>query len=277
MAALYLAAPANTETWQRLASEGEEAQEIYWNAIPARRMYSASSDGLTFGVRQLIEARRSLDVVNFLSISGIPNDLVVQVLAQAPIDHATQVAAGRQPYIYNFGIGHLFEKLDRSDDVSDERIAQLEIPYIQIMDEWQRRPALHREVLRHPSLFADVISWPVKRSDGQLDDDIDEEMRRNRAHAASQILQGLRGLPGMGDDGAVDVEVLDAWVNEARRLCCERDREIIGDQQIGQVLATRPSAPMAYGPANPCATCWTGWARHISGKDSPSASSTFAG
>ena len=42
IAALYLAGQANMETWQRLASEDEEVQEIYWNAV---LVFQISRDG----------------------------------------------------------------------------------------------------------------------------------------------------------------------------------------------------------------------------------------
>ena len=251
MAALYLAAPAKEETWQRLASEDEEAQEIYWNTVPVFQIPRENPDGLAFAVRRLIEVRRSLDLLDFLSIADVPDELVVQVLAQAPIDHVRHIAAGGQPRIHSFDIEHLFGKLDRSPDVTDDLIAQLEIPYIQIMDDWQRQPALHREVLRQPSLFADFMSWAFKRSDGQVDDDVDEETRHNRADAAFTILWGLRGLPGLGDNGAVDAEVLGAWVNEARRLCRERARGEIGEEQIGQLLANAPVGSDGVWPCEP--------------------------
>ena len=119
------------------------------------------------------------------------------------------------------------------------------------MDEWRRQPALHREVLRHPSVFADFISWVFKRADGQVDSDVDEDTRGKRAHAALQILWGLRGLPGRGDDGSVDVEILGEWISECRRLCRERDREIIGDQQIGQILANAPVGSDGVWPCEP--------------------------
>ena len=249
VAALYLAASANTETWQRLTSESQEAQEIYWNTIPVFQISRENPEGLAFAVRRLMEARRALDLVKLLSIASVSDELVVQVLVQAPIDHANGIEAGRQPQINAYAIGSLFEKLDRSDDVPDELIARLEIPYVQMMHEWMRRPMLHRQILRHPSVFADFISWRFKRSDGQVDDDVDEETRRYRANAAFTVLWELRGIPGQGDDGAVDSEILDAWVNEARRLCQERVRGEIGEDQIGQILA---NAPVGADGAWPC-------------------------
>ena len=132
----------------------------------------------------------------------------MQVLEQAPIDSTNGITAGWRPQIDAYAVGCLLEQLDHSADIPDEFIARLEIPYIHIMDQWQRRPALHREILRHPSVFADFISWLFKRSDGQVDDEVDEETRRNRAEEAFTVLWGLRGLPGLDDASAVDSKIL---------------------------------------------------------------------
>ena len=176
--------------------------------------------------------------------------LVEQVLEQAPVDYANEIAAGRQRRIDAYDIGSLFEKLDQSDDISNERIAQLEIPYIHMMDEWQRQPALHREILRQPSLsspisFLGCLSAPMVQWTAML-------TRKRDATGLRQPLQSfwrLRGIPGQDDNGAIDPDALGAWVNEARRLCQERDRGDIGEEQIGQILA---NAPVGVDGAWPC-------------------------
>ena len=251
VAALFLAGQANMETWQRLASEDEGVQEVYWNAVPAFQISRESTDDLAFAVRRLMEAQRSLDLVRFLSVVDVSNELVEQVLEQTPVDYANEIAAGRQRRINAYAIGRLLEKLDQSDSVSNERIAQLEVPYIHIMEEWERQPALHREILRQPSLFADFISWVFKRSDGSTDSDVDEETRRNRAEAAFTVLWSLRGLPGQDDAGVVHADAMGVWGNEARLLCQERDRGEIGEEQIGQILANAPAGADGAWPCEP--------------------------
>lgn len=81
---------------------------------------------------------------------------------------------------------------------------------------------LHREVLKDPSLFADLISWAFKRSDGQTDEIVNEQKLYIRSSISYDILSGLRGLPGQGEGGVVVPEVLETWISEARRLCKER-------------------------------------------------------
>ena len=67
----------------------------------------------------------------------------------------------------------------------------------------------------------------------------------------SMFFWKLRLLPGLMEDGSVDVETLSTWVNEARRMCRERGREDIGDQQIGQMLANAPVGEDGVWPCEP--------------------------
>ena len=229
----------------------KQYRKVYWNTVPAFQISRENPDDLAFAVIKLMQARRSLDLVDFLSVVDVSNELVQQVLEQTPVDYANEIAAGRQRRIDAYDIGSLFENLDQSDDISNERIAQLEIPYIYIMEEWERQPALYREILRQPFVFADFISWVFKRCDGQVDDDVDEETRHNRAETAFTVLRGLRGLPGQDDGGVVHADALCAWVSEARRLCHERNRGDIGEEQIGQILANAPVGADGVWPCEP--------------------------
>ena len=146
-------------------------------------------------------------------------------------------------------VSKLFQKLDESHDIADEDIARLEIPFLSALDRDRPNLVFHQKVLKEPSLFADLISWAYKRSDDQTEENIDEEEMRSRAKVAHRVLSRMRGLPGQLESGAIDPKDLRHWVNEVRRFCKERARVVIGDQQIGKVLA---NAPMSADGAWPC-------------------------
>ena len=136
-------------------------------------------------------------------------------------------------------------------DIADEVIARLEIPFISALDRDRPHLVLHQEVLKEPSLFADLISWAYKRSDEQTEENIDEEEMRSRAKVAHRVLSRMRGLPGQVENGAIDPEDLENWINEVRRICKERARVVIGDQQIGKVLANSPMGADSVWPCEP--------------------------
>ena len=249
VAAVYLCASADLETWGRLDLETPEVRDAYWSQVPAFRLPREDPEGMAIGVQRLLGARRSPDLLGILWLDDVEAERIVPVLEQLPLDIAREVQLGRRPKAEGHVIAKLLQKLDESHDIADEAIARLEIPFISALDRDRPNLVLHREVLNEPSLFADLITWAYKRSDEQTEEDIDEQEMRSRAKVAHRVLSRMRGLPGQVENRAIDPEGLGTWVNEVRRFCKERARGVIGDEQIGKVLA---NAPIGADGAWPC-------------------------
>jgi hypothetical protein len=62
------------------------------------------------------------------------------------------------------------------------------------------------------------------------------EQRRLRARLAYRLLQSIKTVPGSSPEG-LDVDYLRSWISQVRALAKEKDRVVITDQQIGQILA----------------------------------------
>ena len=249
LADIYLVAPAVRETWNRLDDEIEEVRTAYWKSIRWANTSEWDAEDLDSAVQRLLSVRRSVDAVNWLTFQPIPHELVIQLLEAVPLDVAASPDQASSVDAYR--VADLFKKLDQSDDVPDDIIAGLEIPYLELLQHDRPQLALHRLVVREPSLFADVITWAFKRADGDAEESVDDHVRERRAPIAFNVLWKLRLLPGLMEDGSVDAEALSTWVNEARRMCRERDREDIGDQQIGQMLANAPVGKDGNWPCEP--------------------------
>ena len=249
LADIYLAASALRETWQRLDNESHEVRTAYWKSICWPNASEWNAEDLAFVVQQLLSARRSVDAVKWLALEPLSHELVIQILEAVPADIAASPDLASCVDAYR--VADLFKKLDQSDDVPDDMIARLEIPYLEILDHDRPQLALHRLVVREPSLFADVITWAFKRTDGEAEESVDDQVLERRRHVAFNVIWILRLLPGIMEDGSVDAEALSTWVNEARRMCRERDRENMADDQIGQMLAIAPAGEDGIWPCEP--------------------------
>lgn len=139
--------------------------------------------------------------------------------------------------------------------------------------EWQLFPALgfeadapmlYETLATEPAFFvelAEMVLRPdtaVARSapqEGDAEpveeaaDEADSAVRSAARMRAFEVLHAWRRVPGSRDDGSIDAEHLDAWVDEVRRMMMERGRRIGGDHEIGKVLAY--AAPDADGLAPP--------------------------
>ena len=223
LADVYLAAPFNPSTWERVKKEGQEVQEVYWKSVGLLPLTAIEMDAahFAFAIDKLLAAGRASDVVFPAGVrADIPATTIVQILERAPMAESHEIAL-------------LLEKLDASNDVSDETIAYLEIPYADRLRHDRPNLKIHQEVLKSPGLFADLFA------------------REDQADIAYNIFSNLRGIPGMTDDGNLDAEALETWVSEARRLCAERMRANIGDEQVGQILANAPDGSDGIWPCEP--------------------------
>lgn len=249
LADIYLAAPGRRQTWRRLDDEIQEVLTAYWKSFQWFSPNEWDAEDLDYVVQRLISVRRSVDAVEWLTLRPIPSELAIQLLEAVPLDVAASPDLGSRLDAYR--IAGLFKNLDQSTDVPDDVIARLEIPYIEALNHHRPNLALHRQATRDPALFADVITWAFRRADGKTEESVDDQERERRATVAFTVLWNLRSFPGRKADGSVDAEVLSSWLNEARRMCKERDRGDIGDQQIGQILANAPAGSDGIWPCEP--------------------------
>ena len=253
IAAIYWSAtPTDFKTClQRIDDEDQAVQNVYWSNVNSFNFADEKIDNQDrfAAIRRLLAVRRSLSVAELIWPMEVPLDLVILTLEQIPKDLTNENEAIYQGLSYE--VTQLFKRLDKSEDVSDELIANLEIPYIGMLDNHRPNLALHREVLRQPSLFADLITlYAFLRPDGQYyDETLDDRTREVQFRFSYSVLSQMSGLPGAMGDGTIDAMAMGTWVSEARRLCAERDRAEIGDEKIGEILA---NAPVGSDGAWPC-------------------------
>jgi hypothetical protein len=234
----YLSVPPNMVLWNELEKEDISVVSSYWSRINSHAFGFGSLENFEYGLRHLLEVGRAQEVIDATAYTDkdVPVEILVQALQEAPKQLSKQTHTLISPH----HLAQLFEKLDKSGlPLSD--IAKLEVPFADVLRLDRPVLALHKEVLQDPVVFTDLITWAYKPSDERIEDEsLAEEERINRAHFAWSVLHNLRIIPGQTLE-AVDESVLLDFVNKARTLCKEKGREIIGDQIIGQVLASSPT------------------------------------
>ena len=242
--------PAGPDTWERLEREVEEVQGTYWKSVHYGIAGTQDRENVSFVAERLVAVGRSLDAAQLLAFSPATPEAITVALERLPRDLSPQELAGFHGHL-GFMVAELLRRLEESGSVSEETIAGLEIPYVGLLRYDRPELALHRQMLRSPSLFADMVSWAFKRSDDQADSAVEESPRQYRAMWAFDLMRQVKGLPGQLPDGTIDQSALENWVREARRLCTERARQVIGDEQIGQLLANAPSGADGIWPCEP--------------------------
>jgi transcriptional regulator with XRE-family HTH domain len=243
VARLLLLFDSNPETWRRTASLGPEVKRAYWEKQWLLPPGLPAAD-VNLALRELIAAgrpARALHEVIHRARDKIAPAMVAELLAVAVEDD--QKSGKLQLKVYE--VEKAFDLLDRSGEVSDDTIAELEFKLLPYLEHSRRRGqlAIHRVMAREPSLFRDVLCLAYRprnelRDERQNDQPSEREVRI--AGLCWGLLRNWQTVPGL-HNGAVDRVVLEDWIARVRALCSEADRLEVCDARIGNMLAHAPS------------------------------------
>ena len=247
---VFLAAPPEPDTWERLDVESPEAQRTYWQQMNPWGI--SGEEDFTRVAEELLAVQRSATVAQWTVSLPVHHEIVTRTLEQLPVDLMREPVPSWDANMFIYSIVKLLEKMDASNAVGDDIIAHLEVPFIPSL-RWGQRPnlAIYRVIAKEPSVFADLIASGYRSRDGQTETTNDQPPSPVTAELLTQVITGHGEIPGRLEDGTVDYEALSTWVNEARRLCSEKGRGVIGDIYIGNLLAKAPTGKDGIWPCEP--------------------------
>ncbi len=260
VADLHRAPPPIKRPWTRVDALGVEVAAEYW----ARATY------YDIGIPE--ELRQLLKVTGRLRDAGRV-DLARTLLAARVDRHASQppfaeeAAALLEQWIQNppvhrdrsgmtgYELAELIKALDvHREHLGTARVAAIEWQYYAILpyNPEFSAPNMYRELARDPGLFCRLVELAYKSASATPGDRPPlSESKRLMAQNAFQVLRAWPAstfTPGRDDEGKVDAEALNEWVEGARKLLAEIDRADIGDSMIGTALAASPPDPSGEWP-----------------------------
>jgi hypothetical protein len=233
---LFLRWPDTKETWEFVERLGTLIDKEYWKKKYA--LNQSSDDDLLFAVEKYNSVGRfsaSVDLIAYQE-RRIPTEVCVGVL-RGLVGEMNATKLNRQHTFYS--VLHLLQALQGRKDISIEELASIEYQYLPLLEHQGEPVALILLLKSSPKFFIEVICDVYFPSSEKEREEVSEE-RRVKARFGYQILQSMRSLPGFTDDGQ-DVNCLRNWIADARDLAKKADREVIADQQIGQMLAYAPT------------------------------------
>jgi hypothetical protein len=242
-AMLFLRWPDDRATWDFVHGLGTPIDEEYWKRKFALRQ--GSNEDLLFAIEKYNSVGRfsaSVDLIAYQE-EGIPTEVCVRVLSGL----VAEMSGTKLNYQHTlYGTLHLIQALQKRNDISTGELAAIEYQYLPVIQNQGEPVALTRLLTSSPKFFIEVICDVFLAASDKDRGEISEE-RRAKARFGYQILQSMKSLPGFTDEGQ-DIDFLRKWIAEARLFAKEADREVITDQQIGQMLA--------HAPADPDDTAW---------------------
>lgn len=231
--------------WSKLEELAPAVTEAYWREFSYYGL-GADFQGATDAAWALLDADRPAAAIQLLllyrrsGLSAQEADLVATALERLM---ATGMSDPEARGLDHYDLERLFRLLaEHRDHLGNQRVVILEWQMLPIVGLPADAPSLHRAIADEPGFFVELIGHAFRPATDSSDEEVADENRRNVASRAYEVLRSSRRCPGADDAGQIDEGRLSAWVEEARALLADTDRVVIGDLQIGELLAHSPHA-----------------------------------
>jgi transcriptional regulator with XRE-family HTH domain len=261
VARIFLCMDQTRRVWDLIASLGPEVDDFFWSKIDPLWASDGKAGDVEFAIRRMVRSKRAGQVLGLVYHVKETLDcrLIVEVLEAAAMEPGVVNATIGGRTMNDWYVQELLKHLDRSDEIDEGRMAQLELAYLPVLRFAGIRPegrpprVLYRRILNDPELFVQLICT-IYRPDPESG--IEEAVGQKSAAASTnatqayELLRSLRGVPG-SDGSSVDAARLEQWVAQARRLCDKAGRASVGDFKIGELLANSAVGADGAWPAEP--------------------------
>lgn len=252
-ARLLLLAPFDRSTWHMVDRLSPESQKSYWEEIQPGSVIEPR-EAIDEAVERLLKAKRpkvAFAVVR-LAIENVRPDLVVDLLNEIARPGNEN---DKDVRLNSYDIKKAFELLTGHSGVSLEDKAKLEFAYIDVLagglgSDESHIGNLERYIEMNPMLWVQALAWAFKRKSGGEDPPAFErpEGRQDLAERGYRLLEGMRRIPGLREDGTIARENLASWVQAVRTASAEIDRLELCDINLGGLFAHAPEGAVSVWP-----------------------------
>ena len=251
---LFRCAPFRQDTWRLLDRYGKRVRDRYWKEV-APQWNRHSELELIEIIDRLLGAKRPRAA--FCTVQLDWRHVDTSRLKRLLVAVATVGAEPAGHYqLEAYQVSEALNSLHGRTGVSPDEMARLEFFFVEALDRSKHGiPNLERQIAESPVLFVQVLALLYKRKDDRQDPPewriADPERRDSLVSAAYRLLNRIGRIPGTGEDGKINGEVLLSWITEVRRLCTEHGRTEAGDEAIGQLLSKAPAEKDGRWPCLP--------------------------
>jgi hypothetical protein len=237
------------QLWNFLENENSEILQHYWSTLRPFT-YNLSIEEKQYALEKLLSVNRGLTALaeSYRDINGLPIELVIKILEAG-------VVAKENIRFPSHEIEHIFDALDKRNDVDRTTLARLEWKYLSVLvgNYTSRKPKiLHEELSASPEFFIEILKLIYKpKSYDETTDRLSDEEKKAIVRIAEQaynLLTSWKKVPGTDNENNIDTTKLRSWVNQVRDLALKEERLTPADIHIGKLFAHFPQTKKEQWP-----------------------------
>ncbi|MFC7925192.1 helix-turn-helix domain-containing protein [Microbacterium laevaniformans] len=238
--------PFGRAEWEWASTLTDSLQDRYWRSV---RPFQVEPDELEDALRLLCERGRPWQALELLS-SSLTNEpkpkisIVEYVVDALVMTH--EPLTDHQMTSYHLEQALTFLEQETPDH---PRLPLFEFTFFELLHDHRPSAALYRLLNADPAEFVALVSMVYRGENEPAGDPSAHDQAR--AHLSWSVLHEWSAIPGAQPDGTIDGDHLTTWVRAARLAFSESARTSIGDEVIGEILATSPIGADGAWPAEP--------------------------
>lgn len=233
---LFSILPFNNETWDRVAKELCDDENVYWKKTNTN-LRKDCLQGADNALKKLIVNGRADAAIECLVLDqlkgGVYSEIGLYALEEFNKDN----------HVDRYDICRIIEILQNSENVDENRLLLLEFKFAGLLDEHSgvRPLTTYRRLSERPNLFSEIIRIiyrPTKKG-------IKSKSVRNAdnvkfAEQAYELIREWNYPPGIARDGSFSPRKLTEWIEAVRAECIASGHWEMACYRIGEVLTHTP-------------------------------------
>ncbi len=242
LAELLLACSREPEAWALAHELGPEVERAYWSIFDG----FLTDEGLWVAAEKMIEFDRPYGAIQIIGNAAtlkrfqrFDGEIAFHALEAALELEVPEKRLDTQ--LLDHEVAEIIGALDEIA-FDPERLALIEWSYLPLLRHTQANALkhIHRRLASDVDYFVGIVS-AVFRAKGEKPPAEPDPSVRTVAQNAYELLSTWHGpIPGQRDDGSIDPDALNEWVDVARAKFAASGRDEIGDQRIGHSLWYAP-------------------------------------
>ncbi|MXX05383.1 MAG: hypothetical protein F4Z71_01315 [Gammaproteobacteria bacterium] len=236
--------PFTEEIWDRVSSYlGKNHEALYWGNTRVNP-YDPIRD-MTVAIEKLLEHGRAGAAVTCAARTTGEKFCFDESLATRALIAVIDNDSGIHEMDPDATI-RLITRLQESETIDQDALFRVEWNFLPWLDRFSTGSpvTLEKRLASDPAFFAEAVSLVFRSNNSNVEKEEEpDEQKRQLARNAYRLLTEWTRCPGIQDDGTLNVEAFNEWVNEARQITEETGHAEVAQTQIGHVLTFAPADP----------------------------------
>jgi len=255
IASFFTCVPIDKKILKTINSMDIEAKSYYWKTGNFSYLEEDESDCANIVLDNLIQYGRPLAAVftagqYLIYYPNIQLNIDTLLIALEKVGMSPEDIDDFSGSNIRYQFSKIFDYLKKINLQDESKLTQIEWLYLDYYSSEEKPIRLITKVLKEPDFFVQLICMQFK-SDPKIDDEfenISPEKTKYLALKAHELLNLVDQIPGINLNGSVSTEFLEDWVLKAMEGCAQKNRKVIGEHSIGQVLSHSPIGNDGFWP-----------------------------